>query len=425
MRTSTDQQDLFLSKPIIVGGIATIIAIILFALFNPFSWNNAGYRTVVTQAGGNQFVQYDPGYFYSGFFSKEQEWPNQISVSSREKEADWDLKDNTIEIGFIPIRFNDATTADAAGITQYVLPIGEKEMLEIHNAHKTPEALVQRRLGPYTIECLQNSAQLMSSEMHYGGGRAQMAQDYLDQLKNGAFLLNVQERNSYDSTEKTWKKIYAVEIQTDNKKQQKRKFSSIKEYSITVADAQITGVDYQEAVDAMLQKKIAAATEASISRQQLMTAQQQQLTAEAKGKQKLVEIEYQEKQTQTVAVVKAETQVELAKQDLKKQDIALQASYKEAQKIKTLADAEAYTKRAVMQADNALTQRLAAAVEINKAYAEAMGNSNWVPTYVSGGAGNNNSGARDLIDLMTARTAREVGLTTSNPAISSSGKTKD
>lgn len=422
------EENSFPSKPVIIGGIATIIAVILFALFNPFSWNNAGYRTVVTQAGGNQFVQYDPGYFYSGFFSKEQEWPNQISVSSREKDADWDLRDNTIEIGFIPIRFNDATTADAAGITQYVLPVGEKEMLEIHNAHKTPEALVQRRLGPYTIECLQNSAQLMSSEMHYGGGRAQMAQDYLDQLKNGAFLLNVQERNTFDSTEKVWKKVYAVEIQTDKNKQQKRKFSSIKEYSITVADAQITGVDYQDAVDAMLQKKIAAATEASISRQQLMTAQQQQLTAEAKGKQKLVEIEYTQKQQQTIDVVKAQTQVELAKQDLEKQDIALRASYKEAQKIKTLADAAAYEKQRAMQANGALEQKLAAAIEINKNYAEAMSNSNWVPTYVTGGAGNsgnNSSGAMDLINLMTANVARQVGLTDANPAISTSGKKKD
>lgn len=411
-------------KKLLIPGIAIVVALLIFAFINPFSWNDAGYRTVVTQAGGSQKVQYEPGMFYSGLFSKEQEWPNQISVSSREKEADWDLKDNTIEIGFIPIRFNDATTADAAGITQYVLPIGEKEMLEIHNAHKTPEALVQRRLGPYTIECLQNSAQLMSSEMHYGGGRAQMAQDYLDQLKNGAFLLNVQERNSYDTSERTWKKVYAVEIQKDKEGKQKRKFSSIKEYGITVADAQITGVDYQEAVDVMLQKKIAAATDASISRQQLMTAQQKQLTAEAQGKQKLVEIEYVQKQEQTKQVVAAETQVELARQDLKKQDIALQASYKEAQKIKTLADAEAYTKRAVIQADNALTQRLDAAVKINTAYAEAMATSNWVPTYVSGGSGNSSSGVLDMVHLLTANAAREAGLTNSNPNVSGSGKKK-
>ncbi len=35
-------------------------------------------------------------------------------------------------------------------------------MIAIHNAHKTPEAFVQRRLAPYTVECLKSSAQLMS-----------------------------------------------------------------------------------------------------------------------------------------------------------------------------------------------------------------------------------------------------------------------
>ena len=415
MRNSDDGGNFFLSKPIIIGGILTILTLVLFAVFNPFSWNNAGYRTVVTRAGGDQFVQYEPGYFYSGFFSKEQEWPNQISVSSRKAEADWDLVDNTIEIGFIPIRFNDATTANAAGITQYILPIGEKEMLEIHNAHKTPEALVQRRLGPYTIECLQNSAQLMSSEMHYGGGRAQMAQDYLDQLKNGAFLLSVKEKNTYDSSENVWKKIYAVEIQEDNKHQLKRKFSSIKEYAISVADAQITQVDYEEAVDKMLQKKIAAATEASVSRQQLMTAQQQQLTAEAKGKQKLVEIEYQQKQDQTIQVVKAETQVELAKQDLKKQDIAMQASLKEAQKIKTLADAEAYAKQRVIQADGALTQKLEAYKEVQGYWADAFAKyqGNVVPQIQTGGNGQGN-GALNFAELMSMKAARDLSLDLKN-----------
>jgi hypothetical protein len=148
---------------LIVGAIILVIGLFIFGMINPFSFNDAGYRTVVTRASGEQFVQFEAGIFYSGFFSKEQEWPNQLSVSSRNEKADYDLVDGSIEIGYIPIRFNDATTATAAGITQYILPSTEKEMLSIHNTHKTPESLVQRRLGPYTIECLQNSSQLMSS----------------------------------------------------------------------------------------------------------------------------------------------------------------------------------------------------------------------------------------------------------------------
>lgn len=391
--------------------IVAAVGLIVLIFMNPWSWNDAGYRTVVTQASGKQFSQFEAGIFYSGFFAKEQVWPNQISVSYRDSLPNLELVDNTIEIGWVGIRFNDATTAKASGITQYILPVSEKEMLDMHNAHKTPEALVTRRIGPYTQECLQNSAQLMSSEMHYGGGRAQMAQDYLDQLKNGAFLLRVQEQNSFDSLAGDNKKTYQVEIKMDKDGKAMRKFSSIKEYGITVADAQITDMNYETAVDVMLQKKIAAATEASVSKQQLMTAQQQKLTAEAKGQQRLVEIEYQQKQEQTKLVVAAQTKVEVAKQDLLQQDIALQASRKEAEKIKTLADAEAYQKAKVMAADGALEKKLTTYENVMGYAWDAIGKyqGNWVPTYSSGG-GSSGNGAFNMMEALSVKMLRDLNL---------------
>lgn len=395
----------------IIGIAACILGLILVLIFNPFSYNPAGSRTCVTQTGGNQFIQFKTGIFYAGFFAKEQEWSNQISVSYVDSVADYNMKDNTIEISRISIRFNDATTAYASGITQYVLPSGEKEMLEINNTHKTPEALVKRRLAPYTQECLQSSAQLMSSEMHYSGGRAQMVQDYIDQLRNGAFLLRVQKDNIYDSIEKTNKTIYNVVNQVGKDGQLKRKFSSIKEYEITVGDAQVTDVDYQTQVDQMLSKKIAASTAASVSKQELMTAQQQALTAEAQGKSNLVKIEYQQKQEQTKQVVAAQTQVALAQQDLEKQAIQERAAFKEASKIKILADADAYAKQRVIQADGALTQKLEAYVLVQQAWAEAAKNSNWVPTYQMGGAGSSGaSNVSNMVDLMTTKLAKDLNL---------------
>lgn len=390
--------------------------ILLMVFFNPFSWNDATERTVVTQASGDQFVRFKPGVFYAGFFAKEQSWPNQISVSHTDAKFDGDLSlnDNTCEIGIIKdVRFNDATTASVSGITQYILPLDEKQMLNIHNAHKTPTAFVQRRLAPYTVECLKSSGQLMSSEMHYSGGRAQMTQDYMDQLKNGSYLLNIQETNIFDSVENARKRVYSVKIQTDKSGNKLRKFSSIKEYSVLVGDAQITDVDYEQKVDEMLAKKIAASTAASISKQELMTAQQKQLTAEAQGKQKLVEIEYQQKQQQTIEVVQAQTLVELAKQDLLKQDIALQASQKEAAKIKTLADANAYEKQRLIQADGALKQKLDAWLEERKyawdAFSKFQGN--MVPLYQSGGQGGT---ATNWMEIMGMKAAKDLNLDMKN-----------
>jgi hypothetical protein len=404
------------NKSTIIKVVLGIIAFIVLLFFNPLSYNDAGERTVVEQYDGKQFVQYSPGIYWAGLFAKERSWPNQISVSYQADAADMDLKDGTIEIGKQTIRFGgDATSANVSGIVQYILPMDEKEMIEMHNTHRTPQSLVQKRLAPYTKECLQSSAQLMSSEAHYSGGRAQMAQDFQDQLKNGVFILKTVDKVVYDSLEKENKRIYETNPLIDKNGNPKRKVSSIKEYGITVADAAITDVDYEERVDAMLAKKIDASTKASVAKQELLTAQQQQLTAKAKGEQKLVEIEYQQKQEQTKQVVAAQTQVELARQDLAKQEIARQAAEKEAAKIKVLADAEAYAKQRVMAADGALDKKLKAYVEIEKAKWEAFSKyqGNMVPMY-QGGAGGNGNNAIGFMELWNAKVMRDLSLDMKN-----------
>ena len=194
-------------KRTIAIAISAMFFLIVFIAFNPFSWNDAGNRTVVERTTGEQIVQFAPGIFYAGFFAKEKEWPNQISVTYQDKASKPDMEDNGIEVGQIMIRFSDATTADVKGITQFILPSDEREMILIHNTHRTPQSLVGKRLAPYTKECLQSSAQLMSSEKHYGGGRAQMAQDFMDQLKEGVYLLKTEESVVYDSLEGEKKRI--------------------------------------------------------------------------------------------------------------------------------------------------------------------------------------------------------------------------
>jgi len=407
-----DKMNPLLNKKAIAIGVVSVLALIFFSIVNPFSWNDAGNRTVVERTTGEQIVQFAPGIFYAGFFAKEKEWPNQISVTYQEVTAQLELEDNGIEVGQIMIRFSDATTADVRGITQFILPSDEKEMILIHNTHRTPQSLVVKRLAPYTKECLQSSAQLMSSEKHYGGGRAQMAQDFLDQLKEGVYLLKTEENLVFDSMEMEKKRVYQTEVQFDKKTMlPKRKLSSIKEYGITVADAAITDVDYENKVDEKLVKIIDAVTKSSISKQELMTAQQQTLTAKAKGEQALVEIEYQQKQDQTKQVVEAQTKVKVAEQDKLQQKIAYEGAILEAKKIKELADANAYARQRIMQADGALEMKLNAQVEVQKVWADAFSKyTGAVVPQIQTGGGTTGNGALNFMDIMTAKTAKDFAL---------------
>ena len=65
-------------------------------------------------------------------------------------------------------------------------------------------------------------------------------------------------------------------------------------------------------------------------------------------------------------------------------EINLEKAKVEAKTLKTLSDAEAYKKRVILQADNALAQKLDAEVQIQRLWADAYSKRS-VPTNVFGG----------------------------------------
>ena len=383
---------------LILKGLVALVVLILFMWLNPWSYNDPTERTVVTGQFGGQKVVFEGGVYFAGLFAKEQAYPNRMSVVYNGTVVSESMdSEKSFNIGNVEVRFNDATTAKLTGIVQYRLPSTEKDMLEIHNTHGTPEALVKRRLAPYTQECLQSAAQLLSAEVCYSGGRAQMTQDYLDQLKNGSYLLYVKTNDVYDSLERAVKRIYEVKIQLDANKQKARKFSSIKEYDVSIDDAQITDVDYQQQVDNMLTKKIEASTAASVAKQQLMTALQQAETAKAKGQQKLVETEYAKKVEQTNQVVAAQTKVQLAEQYKLEQKMAAEAALFAAQVVKTDADAAAYAASRMVSAGLSPIDKAEYEMKTKIGVATALSKVVLPTTYISGGQnGNTNS----LIDAL-------------------------
>lgn len=78
------------------------------------------------------------------------------------------------------------------------------------------------------------------------------------------------------------------------------------------------------------------------------------------------------------------------------------------------AEFKAAKKRLEMAANGALDQKLEAYVAIQKAYAEAISNYQgaWVPQIVTGNGGNSaaGSGAQQMIDLLSIKTAKDLGI---------------
>jgi len=394
---------------LILYGAGAIFFMLMMLMINPFGYNDLGYREVVEAPTGAKNVVFTNGVYFKIQGSKITTYPNVITISHRGTK-----NGSTVESGLIPIRFNDATEASAQTVVRFRLPDLEDEMLTLHSEYVNKEYLALKGLAPYTIECLKNSAQLMDSEQHYSGGRAQLSQFFQDQLEDGLYILDVRERVTRDSFTNEVKRIYESNIREDKDGLKVRKESDLKKFGINIASATIENVDYEAQVDEKLKKKIEASTRESVSKQNLVTAQQEAMTAEAEGRKRLVEIEYEEKQRQTQAVVQAETQVKLAQKDKEKQLIALDGARLEAQKIKALADAEAYAKQKIMAADGALEKKLQTYEEVQRMWATAFQNYQGalVPTFQnSGGAANGKGNAGiDFMQIMGAKAAMDLNM---------------
>ncbi len=388
-------------------GIGIIAAVIFLIVLSPLGYNSMGYREVVETPFGNKHIVFGNGYYWKTPGSKVTTYPNLVTIAYTKQETEATVNQDLVEV-----RFMDATTANVEVFVKYALPNGETQMLELHEDFRNVNHLAATGLAPYTRECLKYSAQLMESEQHYSGGMSKLSNDFRDQLDNGQYVVDNYESSMRDSLTGELKKTYENKIRLDDANKPVRNSNDLHEMGISVRTHNIINVKYEKQVDDKLAKKIEASTRESISKQNLITAQQEELTAAAEGRKRLVEIEYEKKQEQTRELVEAETQVKLAAKDMEKQEIAMKAAKLEAQKIKALAEAEAYAKQKVMQADGALEKKLDAYKEVQQMWSNAFAayQGDLVPKYQTGSSGKGGNAGLEFMEIMSAKAAMDLNL---------------
>ena len=200
-----------ISSKFMASAVLLLGAIILLLLVNPFGYNDLGYREVVETPTGKKYVIFNNGVYLKFPGSKISTYPNVVTISHRGEKTG-----STVEGNLILVRFNDATEARAQTVVRFRMPDVEADMLQLHSEYVNREYLALKGLQPYTIECLKNSAQLMDSEQHYSGGRAQLSQYFQDQLEEGLFILDIQETFTRDTLTGETKRIYANKIRVNS-----------------------------------------------------------------------------------------------------------------------------------------------------------------------------------------------------------------
>jgi len=401
-------------KKIITIVIAIAAAIVL--LSNSIFYAEPGYIYHVRTVLGKEEVISDVGYkFYP--FGRYNSWKRAMTVqavsnSSSSIRAERDSANTSASLPPLSIMFLDQVDALAEATVRFSIPTESVSFLKLAHEYRTPENLLRTALMPSFKETLQANASLMSAEEYYSGGRTEFNSDFEHQMNNGIYLVKRKEV-TVQSTKQTkssanaalgtdqsqygdeTKTVFVVKKVIDENGIPKRKRQRFSDFNITVVSALVTDMRPNKKFVERMQLKQKASADRAIAREQRVQEEEQRLLAIARGEREVAQRQAKAKVEQIQKTTEAETDKQLAitgAVKLKEQarigkdtaQINLQKAIIEAKTIRTLAEAEAYQKKVILQADNALAQKLDAEIQIQQLWADAFSKRK-VPTNVFGG----------------------------------------
>ncbi len=149
---------------------------------------------------------------------------------------------------------------------------------------------------------------------------------------------------------------------------------------------------------------------------QAKKAEQDAITAEKDGEAAAARAKWLQEVDKAKAVTLAEQQKAVAEtnalRDKNVAQLAMQAAQFTKQKDILLGEGEGAKKRAIMQANGALEEKLVVYKDVMLAFAQELGKQRWVPDVQMGGseAGNGASEAAAFMQILSAKTARDLSL---------------
>jgi len=447
------------SVPIFVIPLLGVFAgiMIIGGIFNKvFFYAEPGYIYHVRTITGEEKVISDVGY-NSYLFGRYNSWKRAMTVQASSLqgknilggslskgneeliEAERDTTRASAVLPPLKIIFLDQVDANVEATVRFSMPIDREAFLKMAHEYRTPANLLRTALIPAFKETLQATGSLMSAEEYYSGGRTEFNTEFEIQIAQGLLVVRREEKmvrskrkvkgsanaalgQKQDSYGDDSKMIYVVTKLLDEHGFPRRKKQRFGDYGVTVIDARITDLVPNRQFVERMQLKQKASADRAIAREQRIQEEEQRLLAIAKGEREVAERQAKAKVIQIQRTTEAETEKQLAithALKLKAQSeigretaqINLEKARIDAETQETLAEAEAYQKRVILEADNALAQKLDAEVKIQTIWAQAYAK-RAVPTNVFGATEGVPSGrddeAKTFMKLLTLDAAERL-----------------
>ncbi|WP_420601611.1 SPFH domain-containing protein [Flagellimonas sp.] len=249
--------------------------------------------------------------------------------------------------------FSDAVKARIA--TSVVISINtedQAQFLSVADRNKTEKNMIRSRIIPNIDQSIKNTCKLMDAQDYISGQASDFDRYFKDQLENGMYVLEeyadhqTREIIGDSSTVRTIvnkeTKHKRFRIQIRNGEPVREKGNSLKAYGLTVIQAVVTEIDWEETFDKRLQLQKEEVAQTQLEKQQaereFYRAQKEKARGEADKATERARLEKEQIQ-KTIA---AETEAKVAEFNLVKEKKQFEVEKFKAQSKKVAADAEAY-----------------------------------------------------------------------------------
>lgn len=404
------------------------------------SYNDAGYCQHVRTIFGTESAVCDTGWYVSAWGTSSS-WPHFITVQNT---SDVEADGSAIYPPY-KVRLADNWNGDVTQATRFGIPQDPEQFLKMARDFRSPERLISTMLKPAVTSSLDSVSNMYTMEEYWAEGkRDEYKSEFSDAVTKGRaevkqVSLNeaggvirgraaasdspaVQDDSVIEDTEV--RRVYMEKVQ-DTSGNDIRIAHDYAEYGIVVSQAILENLDPDDKFEERIQARKDAASRRIIAQEERREQEEQRLLAIQKGETDVAVRQAAAKVEQIQATTEAETQKKLAitaaervreEARVAKETAAinLERARIDAESVQVAADAAAYEKRVILEADGALAQKLAAWTEAQAVWADAAAKIA-VPATVIGSDGTSGSalGTVDqFMSMLMVKTARDLQVDT-------------
>jgi hypothetical protein len=361
---------------------------------------------IQSPVSGDLKVVSNPGWAWQGFGSVTK-YPRRNELKFVDNRCDKNASDSSHTTSGLDVRFYDGGQGVLCGTISWMMPADPEKVVAIHRDFRSPENFELQAVKRSMQADATFSGPTMTAFDSAAGKRNELLQILNDQTLNGVYKTVSKTVRAKDAAG-VEKDLTAMDIVKDDKGIPIRAQESyVHKYGAVMLPMTVTNFKYEDRVEAMIKQQQDATNAVNVAAANAKKADQDAITAEANGRANAAKAKWEQEVLNAKTVAQAQAQITIAEANVKEAE-----AFKKAETLR--GEGEANRKRAVMEADGQLDKKLEAVVKVNQLYADAIAKAQpgaWSPVVSMGKeGGSGTSSAMSMVDLLTAKTARELGL---------------